>query len=77
MDTEVILRTSIWVSYKPTENLTFTNKLLHENSEEYYLRVENELSYAINERFSIGLVNEYTQDYEDESIFMFNFKVKI
>jgi putative salt-induced outer membrane protein YdiY len=77
MDTEVILRTSIWVSYKPTENLTFTNKLLHENSEEYYLRVESELSYAINERFSIGLANEYTQDYEDESIFMFNFKVKI
>lgn len=77
MDTEVILRTSIWVSFKPTENLTFTNKLLHENSDEYYLRVENELSYAINERFSIGLANEYTQDYEDESIFMFNFKVKI
>jgi len=77
MDTEVILRTSIWVSYKPTENLTFTNKILHENSDEYYLRVENELSYAINERFSIGLANEYTQDYEDESIFMFNFKVKI
>lgn len=32
---------------------------------------------AINERFSIGLANEYTQDYEDESISMFNFKVKI
>jgi len=77
MDTEAILRTSIWVSYKPTKNLTFTNKILHENSEEYYLRVENELSYAINERFSIGLANEYTQDYEDESIFMFNFKVTL
>jgi putative salt-induced outer membrane protein YdiY len=77
MDTEMILRTSIWVEYKPTANLTLTNKILHENSDEYYLRIEQELSYAITERFSIGLANEYTQDYEDESIFMFNFKVTL
>jgi len=77
MDTELILRTSVWIEWKPTANLTLTNKILHENSDEYYLRMEQELSYAITERFSIGLANEYTQDYEDESIFMFNFKVKL
>jgi|TARA_B110000858_G_scaffold35127_1_gene39275 putative salt-induced outer membrane protein YdiY len=77
MDKEVILRSSLWVAYKATPNLTLTNKVLHENSDAYYLRVETELNYAINDKFSIGIANEYTYDYEKESILMFNFSITL
>jgi putative salt-induced outer membrane protein YdiY len=76
-DTEVILRNSIWVSYILSDRISLTNKALYESSNETYIRIETELAYKINDKFSISINNEHTEDYEKEDILTFNFKLTL
>lgn len=76
-DTEVIFRNSIWVSYILSDRISLTNKALYESSNETYIRIETELAYKINDKFSISINNEHTEDYEKEDILTFNFKIML
>mgnify|MGYP003671528783 CR=1 FL=1 len=76
-DTEVIFRNSVWVSYILSDRISLTNKALYESSNETYIRIETELAYKINDKFSISINNEHTEDYEKEDILTFNFKLTL
>ena len=77
MKNRAVLRNSIWVSYILSDRISLTNKALYESSNETYIRIETELAYKINDKFSISINNEHTEDYEKEDILTFNFKLTL
>ena len=67
---ELIWRNSFWFAYKVTENVSFVNKYLVENSD--YTRNETNLTYKFDNGVTLGFSNLYTDDEIDDNITSFN-----
>ena len=73
---EVILRNSLWVSYKFSENFSLTNKILYESGNDMYLRNSTDLMYKLTDKVSIGVGNTYTDSIATKNIFTINWAIK-
>lgn len=73
---EVILRNSLWVSYKFSENFSLTNKILYESGNDMYLRNSTDLMYKLTDKVSIGVGNTYTDSIATKNIFTINLAIK-
>ena len=74
---EMIVRNSLWATYKFSDNLSFTNKLLYESGNDMYLRNSTDLMYKLTDKVSIGVGNTYTDNIETRNVIMDLNKVKI
>ena len=74
---EMILRNSLWATYKFSPNLNLTNKLLYESGNDMYLRNSTDLMYKLTDKISIGVGNTYTDNIETRNIFTINLAIKI
>ena len=76
--TEFIVRNSLWVAYMLTDNISITNKALYESSKELYVRIETELKYRVNDRFSVSISNDHTENYRGlNDLLTFNFEITL
>ena len=73
---EPILRSSLWYSFKMSEGVSFTNKLLWESGDDDYTRNETSFDYSLTDNVTIGLKNVYTKDPIEYSIFNITLGVK-
>ena len=60
-----------------TDNISITNKALYESSKDLYVRIETELKFRVNDRFSVSISNDHTEDYEVEDLLTFNFEITL
>ena len=67
---EMILRNSLWFSYKVSTNVNFTNKLLYEegSESEVFIRNETSLNYNFENGTILSLNNTYTEDPVDNNV---------
>ena len=72
----MILRNSLWATYKFSPNLNLTNKLLYESGNDMYLRNSTDLMYKLTDKISIGVGNTYTDNIETRNIFTINLAIK-
>ena len=75
-NSEPILRSSLWYSFKMSEGVSFTNKLLWESGDDDYTRNETSFDYSLTDNVTIGLKNVYTKDPIEYSIFNITLGVK-
>ena len=73
---EMIIRNSLWATYKFNDNLRLTNKLLYETGNDIYLRNSTDLMYKLTDKVSIGVGNTYTDNIETRNIFTVNLAIK-
>ena len=73
---EMILRNSLWATYKFNDNLSLTNKLLYESGNDMYLRNSTDLMYKLTDKISIGVGNTFTDNIETRNIFTINLAIK-
>ena len=73
---EMIVRNSLWVTYKFSPNLNLTNKLLYESGNDMYLRNSTDLMYKLTDKISIGVGNTYTDNIETRNVFTINLAIK-
>ena len=73
---ELIVRNSLWVTYKVSPNLSLTNKLLYESGNDMYLRNSTDLMYKLTDKISIGVGNTYTDSISTKNIFTINLAIK-
>ncbi len=73
---ELIIRNSLWASYKFSDNLSLSNKLLYESGNDMYLRNSTDLMYKLTDKVSIGVGNTYTDNIETRNIFTINLAIK-
>ena len=73
---EMIIRNSLWATYKFNDNLSLTNKLLYESGNDMYLRNSTDLMYKLTNKVSIGVGNTYTDNIETRNIFTINLAIK-
>ena len=73
---EVIVRNSLWATYKFSPNFSLTNKLLYESGNDMYLRNSTDLMYKLTDKISIGVGNTYTDSIATKNIFTINLAIK-
>ena len=73
---EMIVRNSLWVTYKFSPNLNLTNKLLYESGNDMYLRNSTDLMYKLTDKILIGVGNTYTDNIETRNVFTINLAIK-
>ncbi len=73
---EVIVRNSLWATYKFSPNFSLTNKLLYESGNDMYLRNSTDLMYKLTDKISIGVGNTYTDSITTKNIFTINLAIK-
>jgi len=75
-NSEPILRSSLWYSFKMSEGVSFTNKLLWESGDDDYTRNETSFDYSVTDNVTVGIKNVYTKDPIEYSIFNITLGVK-
>jgi len=69
---ELILRNSLWFTYKVAPKVKFSNKFLYESANTPLIRNETSFDYLLGDRVKIGLKNIYTEDPFSDNILLFN-----
>jgi|TARA_B100000073_G_scaffold346230_1_gene357131 putative salt-induced outer membrane protein len=67
---EMILRNSLWFSYKVSTNVNFTNKFLYEegSQSDVFIRNETALNYNFKNGTVLSFNNTYTEDPVDNNV---------
>jgi len=73
---EPIIRSSLWYTFKMSDGVSFTNKLLWESGDDDYTRNETSFDYSLTENVTVGIKNVYTKDPIEYSIFNITLGVK-
>ena len=69
---EAIFRQNITSSYKLSDALEVSNKLLFESGTETYLKSETDITYLIGTNLTVGIRNRYTEDPVSNNVLSFN-----
>lgn len=69
---EAIFRQNVSMSYKLSDTLEVSNKLLYESGTETYLKNETDLTYLIGTQLTVGVRNRYTEDPIGNNVLSFN-----
>lgn len=69
---EAIFRQNVSMSYKLSDTLEVSNKLLYESGTETYLKNETDLTYLIGTQLTVGVRNRYTEDPVGNNVLSFN-----